>query len=133
MVGVAEDVVVLTRGVILLLVSVLVDEILGITTPSTANTPAELRLKVVSEAAPSSIVPVVRALEVPRLNDTLDVSSPAECVSVAFPLLKFITPPEAKYASDHISRVDPSASPSLVEGESPEAFISTLSPITPAL
>lgn len=132
-VGVAEEVVVPTRLVILLFVSVFVEEIVGTTTPSTANTPAEERERVVSEALPSSIEPAVRALEVPRLRGTLEVSSPAECVRVALPLLKFTTAPEARNKSDHIKDVDPSARPSVVEGDNPEAFISTLSPITPAL
>ena len=39
-----------------LLVSVLVDEMVGITTPSTANTPAALLESVVSLALPSSMV-----------------------------------------------------------------------------
>ena len=50
MVGVADDVSELTRGVILLFVRVFVEEILGIVTPSTDMTPAETRAIVVSEA-----------------------------------------------------------------------------------
>ena len=61
-VGVAEDVVVPVRFVTRLFVSVFVLEILGITTPSTASTPAAERDSVVSEACPSSILPVVVAV-----------------------------------------------------------------------
>ena len=54
-VGVAEEVSVETRGVTLLFVRVFVDEIDGITTPSTAKTPEAERESVVSVACPSSI------------------------------------------------------------------------------
>ena len=57
--AVASSVVVTTLFVILLLVRVLVLEIEGITTPSTANTPAALLANVVSLACPNSIFPVV--------------------------------------------------------------------------
>jgi len=61
-VGVAEEVVVPTRFVIRLFVSVFVEEIVGTATPSTANTPAEERDKVVSEAFPSSSEPTPSAV-----------------------------------------------------------------------
>ena len=48
----------------LLFVNVLVDEIVGTTTPSTAKTPAEERLSVVSDACPNSSVPTPNAVEV---------------------------------------------------------------------
>ena len=46
-VGVAEEASDVTRGVILLFVRVFVEDIEGITTPSTARTPAELLERVV--------------------------------------------------------------------------------------
>lgn len=49
-VGVADEVVVPVRGDTRLLVNVFVDETVGTTTPSTAKTPAEDRVRVVSEA-----------------------------------------------------------------------------------
>lgn len=61
-VGVADDVVVPVRFVIRLLDSVLVLEIDGTTTPSTARTPAADRDSVVSDAAPSSTDPTPRAV-----------------------------------------------------------------------
>ena len=59
--AVASSVVVTTRFVIRLFVSVLVLLIVGTVTPSTAITPAALRDIVVSDACQSSIVPVVVA------------------------------------------------------------------------
>lgn len=59
-VGVAPGAfVVVRRRVMRLLVSVFVELILGMTTPSTARTPAAERDRVVSEALPNSIDPVV--------------------------------------------------------------------------
>ena len=55
-VGVAELASLDTLGVTLLLVKVLVELMLGITTPSTAKTPAALLDIVVSEACPTAIV-----------------------------------------------------------------------------
>jgi hypothetical protein len=51
-----------------LLVKVLVELIEGITTPSTAKTPAALLLSVVSEACPSSSVPTPKAVVVSSTN-----------------------------------------------------------------
>ncbi len=79
-VGVAEDVVVPVRGVILLLVSVFVDEIEGITTPSTAITPAELREIVVSVACPSSKEPTPSAVLVEAVIPA--TGSPVQFVKV---------------------------------------------------
>jgi len=64
-VGVACDVIVVILFVILLLVSVFVLDMLGITTHSTANTPAALLDNVVSVACHNSIVQVLTVPDVP--------------------------------------------------------------------
>ncbi len=71
-----------TREVILLFVSVFVAEIVSTTTPSTAMTPADDREIVVSDTAPSSIVPVVNTPDVVRLRLPFVVRSPDVCVIV---------------------------------------------------
>ncbi len=123
-VGVAPGAFVVTNLlVILLFVSVFVLDIDGITTHSTANTQAAPLLNVVSVAAHSSIVPQVIAFDVPTVIAVLNVNNAAECVIVALPLLKFITPHEAKNKSENIRAVVPSAAPSLVVGVNPVVIV----------
>jgi hypothetical protein len=57
----------------LLFVRVLVELIVGTATPSTANTPADERDKVVSVAPPISMVP-------PSVNVPLNAAAPDDCV-----------------------------------------------------
>jgi hypothetical protein len=84
---------------------------------SIETTPPETLAIVVSEALPSSIVPHVKAFDVPKDRGTFEVNNPVECVSVAFPAAQFITPPDARYKSDHSPVVTaPIADPSLVVG-----------------
>jgi len=63
-----------------LLVRVLVDEMLGITTPSTANTPAALLESVVSLASPSSIEPTPSAVDVDAVRPL--IGRPVQFVKV---------------------------------------------------
>ena len=77
---VAALVVELVRGLTRLLVNVLVLEIVGTTTPSTASTPAALLERVVSEALPSSIVPRPRANDVEFTSP--DIGRPVALVRV---------------------------------------------------
>ena len=78
--AVESSVVVTTRFVIRLLVSVFVELILGITTPSTANTHAAERDSVVSEACQSSIEPTQMAVDVEATSQA--IGSPVQFVSV---------------------------------------------------
>ena len=63
-----------------LLVKVFDEDIEGITTPSTARTPAAERLSVVSVACPSSILPTPSAVEVDATNPA--IGKPVALVSV---------------------------------------------------
>lgn len=105
-VGVADCDVVTTLAVTLLFVKVFVEEIEGITTPSTEITPADARAIVVSEALPSSIEPTPIAVEVeatrPAIgNPVTFVRVPEEGVPKAPPEYK--TVPPAPKATEELS------------------------------
>jgi len=76
-------------SVSVLLVRVLVDEMLGMTTPSTANTPAALLESVVSLAFPSSIEPTPSAVDVDAVRPLYGVAK-----NVAAPVPSPDTPVE---------------------------------------
>jgi hypothetical protein len=79
-VGVADEVVVPVLFVILLFVRVFVELIDGITTPSTAKTPADDLESVVSLALPSSIDPTHKAVLVEAVSHA--IGRPVQLVSV---------------------------------------------------
>ena len=93
--AVASSVVVTTRFVIRLFVRVLVDVSDGITTHSTAMTPAETRAIVVSLAAPSSIVPVVVEPVVPPSDivGELTVVVPPAAAPIFILVVELAAPP----------------------------------------
>ena len=118
-VGVAPGAfVVVSLLVTLLFVSVFVEDMEGTTTPSTASTPAALLERVVSEAAPSSMVPAVTAVDVPNPKEVMPaiVMSLPVWVMVASPLSQFITPPSARNRSENIEEVEPRATVSVIVG-----------------
>lgn len=77
---------------------------------------ATVNLDVATEKFPAaSTVPVKLAAATPNAN------APLECVTVALPAAKSITPPDAKNRSAHGKALVPSALPSLTAGDSAEA------------
>lgn len=117
---VALELMVVTRGVIALLVSVLVLEMVGTATPSTVIAPAPERAIVVSEAAPSSIDPTPRAVLVEAVSPAIGrpvalVNVPLDGVPRAPPLSNTAVPSTVIAPAPERAIVVSLAAPSSIE------------------